>query len=81
MFSVISGVAVDSRGDIFVSDKLKSVVMVFDRDFRFLFQFGDRGNKPGNLVGPTGLALDGAGRLYVTQLQNRGVSVFSLSEN
>ncbi len=81
LFGVISGVAVDARGNIFGSDKLKSVVMVFDRDFRFLFQFGDRGNKPGNLVGPTGLALDGAGRLYVTQLQNRGVSVFSLSEN
>lgn len=81
LFSVISGVAVDSRGNIFVSDKLKSVVMVFDREFRFLSQFGDRGNKPGNLVGPTDLVLDGSGRLYVTQLQNRGVSVFSLNEN
>ncbi len=81
LFSVISGVAVDSRGNIFVSDKLKSVVMVFDRDFRFLAQFGERGTRPGNLVGPTDLALDGAGRLYVTQLQNRGVSVFSLNGN
>ncbi len=81
LFNVISGVAVDSRGNIFVSDKLKSVVMVFDRNFRFLEEFGNRGNKPGNLVGPTDLALDGAGRLYVTQLQNRGISVFSLSED
>lgn len=81
LFSVISGVAVDSHGNIFVSDKLKSVVMVFDREFRFLFQFGERGNRPGNLVGPTDLALDGSGRLYVTQLQNRGVSVFSVTGN
>jgi len=81
LFSVISGIAVDSSGNIFVSDKLKSVVMVFDRQFRFLSQFGDRGNKPGSLVGPTDLVLDGSGRLFVTQLQNRGISVFSLIEN
>ncbi len=81
LFGVISGVAVDPGGHIFVSDKLKSVVMVFDRDFRFLAQFGDRGDKPGNLVGPTDLALDGSGRLYVTQLQKRGVCVFSLGWN
>lgn len=79
LFGVISGIAVDSRGNIFVSDKLKSVVMVFDKGFRFLSQFGDRGTRPGNLVGPTDLAVDGSGRLYVTQLQNRGVSVFSLN--
>ncbi len=81
LFSVISGIAVDSQGNIFVSDKLKCVVMVFDREFRFVSQFGERGTRPGNLVGPTDLALDGAGRLYVTQLQNRGVSVFSLTGN
>ncbi len=81
LFGVVSGIAVDSRGNIFVSDKLKSVVMVFDREFRFLAQFGDRGNKPGNLVGPTDLAVDGSGRLYVTQLQKRGISVFSTDGN
>ncbi len=80
-FGVVSGIAVDSAGNILVSDKLKSVVMVFDKDFTFLTQFGFRDGKPGSLAGPTDLALGNVGRLYVTQLQRRGISVFSLTSN
>jgi hypothetical protein len=35
--------------------------------------------RPGNLLAPTNLALDGKGKLYVSQLGKRGVSVFQIS--
>lgn len=39
-FGVIAGIAVDRQGRVIVADKLKSVVMVFDKDFTFLSEFG-----------------------------------------
>jgi len=79
-FGVISGIAVDRNGNIFVSDKLKSVVMAFDKNFQFITQFGGRGDRRESLFGPTGMVFDNTGRLYITQLRNQGVSVFSLND-
>jgi hypothetical protein len=78
-FGIISGIAVDSRGNVLVSDKLRSVVMVFDRDFKFVTEFGDRGVRPENLFVPDNLAIDRQDRLYVSQGRKRGVSVFALA--
>ena len=78
MFGVVSGIAKDDQGNYLVVERLRSVVMVFDKEFRFLQEFGYRGNKPGNLIRPSELAVGNAGKLYVTQVRNRGVSVFSI---
>jgi streptogramin lyase len=78
-FGIISGIATDSRGDVLVSDKLRSVVMVFDKDFRFVAEFGYRGLRPENLFVPDNLAVDRKDRVYVSQGRRRGVSVFALT--
>jgi DNA-binding beta-propeller fold protein YncE len=78
-FGIISGIATDSRGDVLVSDKLRSVVMVFDKDFRFVTEFGSRGVRPENLFVPDNLAVDRQDRVYVSQARRRGVSVFGLA--
>ncbi len=80
-FGVIAGVAVDSRGNLLVADKLKCVVMAFDRNFKFLTEFGYRGARPENLVLPDDIAIDRRDRLYVAQARRRGVSVFALGQN
>jgi hypothetical protein len=77
-FGVVSGVAVDSRGNVLVTDKLKCAVIVFDKDFNFLTEFGYRGSRPGNLIVPEDVVIDRRDRLYVTQTRQRGVSVFAL---
>jgi hypothetical protein len=77
-FGILAGVAVDSRGNLLVADKLKCVVMVFDRTFRFMTEFGYRGAKAENLVVPDSLAVDGKDRVYVSQGRRRGVSVYAL---
>lgn len=80
-FGVIAGVATDSRGNLLVTDKLKCVVMVFDRDFKFVTEFGYRGARPENLIVPDDIAVDGQDRLYVSQGRRRGISVFALARD
>ena len=80
-FGVVSGIARDAEGRYFVADKLRSVVMVFDKNYRFLTEFGFLGLGVDNLVRPDQIALADGGKLYVTQLYNRGVAVYSLAPN
>lgn len=81
MFGIVSGIVADDLGNYLVVERLRSVVMVFNKEFLFVKEFGYRGTKAENLVGPNDLALGNSGRLYVTQLRNRGVSVFSLTSD
>jgi hypothetical protein len=78
-FGIVAGVAVDSHGNVLVVDKLKCVVMVFDKNFNFVREFGYRGTKPDNLVAPDDIAIDSKNRIYVSQGRRRGVSVFALT--
>jgi sugar lactone lactonase YvrE len=80
-FGILSGIATDSRGNLLVADKLKCVIMVFDKNFNFLAEFGYRGARPENLIQPDDLAIDRRDRLYVSQGRRRGVSVFALAHD
>lgn len=77
-FGVLGDVTLDDKGNIFVSDRLRGVVMVFNRDFRLLRETGT--TTGGDvLVRPGPLALDPAGRLYVSQVRDRGIAVFAIA--
>jgi DNA-binding beta-propeller fold protein YncE len=78
-FGVIGDIARDDSGNFYVADLLKSVVLVFDKNLEFQTEFGYRGLNPENLIGPKNLALDVDGRLYVSQLRGRGISVFQVT--
>ncbi len=78
-FNIVGGIVADDRGFYYVADRLKSVVIIFDKHFKFQTQFGYRGFRPHNLIGPRNLVLDTKGRLYVSQLGNRGISVFKIT--
>ena len=66
-------------GYIYVADRLRSVVLVFDHNFVFQTEFGYRGGQPSNLIVPDDLAIDARGNVYVAQAANRGVSVFGMA--
>jgi len=80
-FNVVAGIVRDSKGNYLVVDKLKCAVMVFDKDFKFITQFGYRGLKPDNLIAPDDIVIDSNDKIYVTQSRRRGVSVFKLTFN
>jgi len=77
-FGVVAGIATDDMGYIYVADRLRSVVLVFDPTLEFQTEFGYRGNQPSNLIVPDDVAVDGNGNVYVGQAANRGVSVFKI---
>jgi DNA-binding beta-propeller fold protein YncE len=79
-FGVPADVIMDATGKyLLVADILRCVVLVFDKGFQFQTEFGLRGYKPSNLIGPMYMAVDGDNRIYVSQLRNRGVNVYQLS--
>lgn len=78
-FGIVAGIVSDSRGHVLVVDKLKCAILVFDKAFNFLTEFGTRGARPENLIVPDDIAIDARDRLYVTQGRRRGVSVFALT--
>jgi len=79
-FGVVASICADSQGNIFVSDRLRSVVLMFDATLQFQDEFGYRGTRPHNLIVPDDIAIDEQNRrIYVAQAANRGVSVFGLS--
>jgi sugar lactone lactonase YvrE len=80
-FNIAAGIARDSKGNYLVVDRLKGSVMVFDKNFNFVTQFGFRGYGPSDLIFPDDIAVDNGDRVYVTQMGRRGVSVYKLSYN
>lgn len=76
------GSALDKDGNILVADKLRCVVMVFEPvSFAMLKEFGNRGFKSGNLIGPDDILVDSQNKVYVSSLRSRGISVYQLSNN
>ena len=78
-FNLVSGIATDDKGNIFVTDILRCTVSVFDKEFKFQAQFSQRGLGPGDLIAPSELVIDKTGNLYVSQSRNRGISVFRVA--
>lgn len=77
-FGVVGAITGDSAGNIFVADRQRSVVLVFDRNLEFLTEFGGYGNLPESLIRPEAICVAGDGRVLVGQMAHRGVSVFRL---
>ncbi len=80
-FNIVGGIVSDDKGYYYLTDTLRCVVMIFDKDFKFQIEFGYRGFGPGNLIAPMDLAVDSQGRVYVAQSRRRGVSVFKINFN
>lgn len=74
-FNIVGAVAADELGNLFILDRLRSVVMMFDPALKFVVEFGYRGDGPSNLVAPYDVVV-GNGKVFVSQARDRGVKVF-----
>ncbi len=69
------GVAVDSKGRVFVTDTIGAVVYVFDVEAKTLEYRGDEA--PAAFRKPTGVTVDDQDRLFVSDSEAHNITVFS----
>ena len=83
-FVAPTDVVVNARGDIFVADghtprpgsQDGDRIVKFSKDGTFIKAWGQKGSKPGEMVGPHRLAIDSQGRLFVADRGNRRIQIF-----
>jgi YD repeat-containing protein len=74
--SAATAIALDSSGDIWVSEWGNNRVEEFSKEGAYLQKFGTKGTSNGQLEGPLGLAFSG-GMLYVADSGNNRIEEFS----
>ncbi len=75
------GVAVDSRGHVFVADTGNKRIAVFDEDGNYITEFGTQGFDPGQFDEPVDVAVADDGTVYVTDTWNQRVQSFLPNED
>ncbi len=82
LFNRPTDVAVNSRGEIFVTDGYgNSRVVKFDRTGRFLKTWGKKGKAPGEFDTPHAVVIDAQDHVYVADRENGRIQVFDSEGN
>ncbi len=78
-FGMPGDIAIGSNGSVYVTDSPNNVVKVYGSDGAYQFSFGGFGTGPGQMIFPTGIALDDTNQeIYVVDCTNGRVEVFTL---
>jgi sugar lactone lactonase YvrE len=67
-------VAIDGRGNIYALGTFANGVFKFNPEGKFVNRFGSQGNQPGQISAADAVAVDGKGRVYVSDI--KGIQVF-----
>jgi DNA-binding beta-propeller fold protein YncE len=67
-------VAVDGLGNIYALGTFNGAVFKFGPDGKFINRFGGSGEQPGQFRAPYAIAVDGKGRVYVSDI--KGIQIF-----
>jgi DNA-binding beta-propeller fold protein YncE len=77
-FSCPTGITVNaSNGMVYVSDSCNHRIQVLNSNLAFFSTFGKRGSSTGEFSYPHGIAYDRSGNLYVADLDNYRIQVFT----
>ena len=70
-----SRVAVDGEGNIYILGQFNNAVLKYSPEGKYLNRFGSDGDDPGQFRAPEDIAVDGQGRVFVSDF--KGVQIFS----
>ena len=76
-FHFPTGIAVDNKGDVYVSDSWNDRVQKFTSNGKFITKWGTRGSADGQFRFPAGIAVDNKGDVYVSDFSNDRVQKFT----
>jgi DNA-binding beta-propeller fold protein YncE len=77
--AVPGGAAIDSVGDLFISDTANDLILQYGASGTLVNYFGGTGSAPGAFTGPLGVAVDGSDNLYVVDSSNNRIEKFALA--
>ena len=76
-FHFPTGIAVDNKGDVYVSDSWNDRVQKFTSNGKFITKWGTSGSADGQFRFPTGIAVDNKGDVYVGDSLNMRIQKFT----
>jgi DNA-binding beta-propeller fold protein YncE len=77
LFNRPADVAFDADGNIYVADGYgNSRIVKFDKDGRYLKEWGTFGKEPGQFDLPHNIVIDKQGRVYVADRENQRIQIF-----
>jgi sugar lactone lactonase YvrE len=78
-FNSAFGVAVDSSGNVLVTDNGNNRIQEFTNTGKFIRAWGSRGSATGQFVGLAGIAVDSSGNVFVADSGNGRIQKFQLA--
>ena len=72
-----TNLALDSKGNVYVSDTGAFRIQVYDANGKFVRAIGEMGNSPGQFARVKGIALDRENRLYAVDAMSQVVQIFN----
>ena len=76
-FRFPTGIAVDSSGNMYVTDSWNNRVQKLTAEGKFITKWGSRGSGDGQFRFPTGIAVDSSGNVYVADFANDRIEKFT----
>lgn len=73
-----AGVALDSKGNAYITDEWLNRVNVYNPEGKFVTHWGSEGSGPGQFLGPNRILIDGEDTVYVVDGRNHRVQKLAL---
>ena len=76
-FASPEAMAIDKDGNFYVTDTGHNRIIKFDKNFKYVSQFGEEGSGPGQFDHPHGIGVDSDGNIYINTLNAAKIQKFT----
>jgi DNA-binding beta-propeller fold protein YncE len=76
-FASPEAMAIDKQGNFYLTDTGHNRIIKFDKNFKYVSQFGEEGSGPGQFDHVHGIGIDSDGNIYANELNNARIQKFT----